>query len=335
VVKPVAPILRHLTLFSGNTILGDGSVIMILDPNGIAAATGEMTAMGETQIAENATQSQARGDERITLLVFKAGDGGPKAVPLSLVARLEEIELAKVEYSNNRPMVQYRDKLMPLVPIDARATLGRDGRCPVLVFTDQDRSMGLVVDEIVDIVEDRLKVELQTDQPGFLGSAIIAGRATDLIDAGYYLQQAFGDWFTAAANRQVTQRDRPRRVLLIDDSSFFRNLLTPMLTVAGYEVAAAESGEDAIQLLDVAEPFDVIVSDIEMPGLSGFDVATAIRGHAKYRDVPLIALSSYTGPEDFERARSAGFTDYVAKNDRESLLTTLASAASLAPQGAA
>ena len=89
VVKPVAPILRHLSLFSGNTILGDGSVIMILDPNGIAASTGEMTVSENAQI-DAAAARDTHDHERTTLLIFRAGDGGPKAVPLSLVARLEK-----------------------------------------------------------------------------------------------------------------------------------------------------------------------------------------------------------------------------------------------------
>src|SRR6185503_4647959 len=136
VVKPVAPILRHLSLFSGNTILGDGSVIMILDPNGIAASTGEITIAESHALDTMATQT-SRAEERTALLVFRAGQGGPKAVPLSLVARLEEFDLASIEYSHdNQPMVQYRDTLMPLVPIDPNVVLGTEGRQPILVFAD-------------------------------------------------------------------------------------------------------------------------------------------------------------------------------------------------------
>jgi two-component system chemotaxis sensor kinase CheA len=203
VVKPAAPILRHLTLFSGNTILGDGSVIMILDPNGIAASSGEIAvSAAPEQIAARDARSGDMTD-MTTLLVFRAGDGAPKAVPLSLVARLEEIDLAKVEYSHGRPMVQYRDKLMPLIPVEADLKLAQTGKRPVLVFADGDHSMGLLADEIIDIVEDRMNVELTSDRPGFMGSAIIAGRATDLLDAGHFLNRAYGDWFGAAQPAQL------------------------------------------------------------------------------------------------------------------------------------
>ncbi len=185
VVKPVAPILRHIEMFSGNTILGDGSVIMILDPNGIASATGEMAVADVVGKETTAVQTQ-RQEDKMALLLFRAGDGAPKAVPLSLVARLEDVDVATVEMSNGLPMVQYRGKLMPLVPIDPNFMLGKEGRQPVLVFADGDRSMGLIVDEIVDIVEEKLNVQLAAERPGLMGSAIIAGKATEVIDAGFF-----------------------------------------------------------------------------------------------------------------------------------------------------
>lgn len=194
VVKPVAPILRDLSLFSGNTILGDGSVIMILDPNGIATRTGEIT-VGGSQGVEGKAKQDASDRETTSMLVFRAGGNEVRAVPLALVARLEEIDVENIEHSNGRPLVQYRGKLMPLVFIDGNYQMKSEGRQPTLVFQDRERTMGLVVDEIVDIVDDVLNVELTADQDGLVGSAVIDGKATDLIDAGYYLELAFSDWF--------------------------------------------------------------------------------------------------------------------------------------------
>ncbi|HYH21765.1 MAG TPA: chemotaxis protein CheW, partial [Azospirillum sp.] len=321
VVKPVAPILRHIEMFSGNTILGDGSVIMILDPNGIASASGEIT-MGENVTKETTSVQATRQEDKMALLLFRAGEGAPKAVPLSLVARLEDVELASVELSNGMPVVQYRGKLMPLVPIDPGFMMGREGRQPVLVFADGDRSMGLIVDEIVDIVEEKLVVQLTAERPGLMGSAIIAGKATDVIDAGFFLTQAYKDWF-GSANSEAFEEEKAQRVLLVDDSPFFRNLLTPLLSVAGYDVTAVENATEALALCEAGEDFDVIVSDIEMPGMSGFDFAEAIRRGTRWQAVPMVALSSHATQRDLDRGRAAGFTDYVAKFDRDALLYTL------------
>src|SRR3546814_14380245 len=91
VVKPVAPILRNIQLFSGNTILGDGSVVMILDPNGIAAATGEIS-VAEDAEADAKGSHAASSIDSIAMLIFRAVDKTHKAVPLALVARIEEID---------------------------------------------------------------------------------------------------------------------------------------------------------------------------------------------------------------------------------------------------
>jgi two-component system chemotaxis sensor kinase CheA len=323
VVKPVAPILRDISMFSGNTILGDGSVIMILDPNGIASASGQINAThGDT--AEQQQVRDGRSGEKVPLILFRAGTAAPKAVPLALVARLEEIDRKTIECSNDRHMVQYRGQLMPLVAMQEGKEMPADGRQPVLVFSDRQRSMGLLVDEIVDIVEDRLEVELSSANPGRLGSAIVAGKATDIIDTGYYLNQAFADWF--GDKNAVFGEETSRRLLLVDDSPFFRNLIAPLLSSAGYDVMTASSADQALKLCDQGEQYDVIISDIEMPGMSGFEFAETLKKNERWRDTPLVALSSHSSPKDIARGRKVGFDDYVAKFDRDALLQTLSEA---------
>ncbi|MDX9690278.1 MAG: chemotaxis protein CheW [Alphaproteobacteria bacterium] len=323
VVKPVSPILRNISMFSGNTILGDGSVVMILDPNGVASCVGEIHDSASATSMHRTTTTHARGATKQSLLVFRAGVDAPKAVPLSLVARLEEIDLKTVEYSEEKPVVQYRGKLMPLVTIDGATRLKDEGSQPILVFSDHERSMGLVVDEIVDIIEDHLDVNLSAQRPGYIGSAIVAGKATDMVDTGYYLSQAYQNWFNSHQDESFGE-EKSHRVLLVDDSPFFRNLLTPLLTVAGYTVTTAENPAQALKMREEGEEFDVIVSDIEMPGMSGFDFASTVRREGgKWSELPFIALSSYATPRDIERGRVAGFTDYVAKFNRDALLASL------------
>ncbi len=320
VVKPMAPILRDQQLFSGNTILGDGSVVMILDPNGIAGGTGEIGLAEETE-DQDAQANAKRGEDTTAMLVFRALDSSPKAVPLALIARLEEVDLATVENSNGEYVIQYRGDLMPLVRMDHTIELKSEGRQPVLVFADGDRSMGLVVDEIVDIVEDVLNVELGTERPGFVGTAVIGGKATDIIDAAHYLTLAYQDWF-GKQNGGVST-DEQSRLLLVDDSAFFRNLLQPLLTIAGYDVVSVTSATEALELCEAGEAFDLIISDIEMPVMDGFQFAEKIRQDTSWRDTPMVALSSFSSSDDFEKGREVGFQDYVSKTDRDALLTTL------------
>jgi two-component system chemotaxis sensor kinase CheA len=322
VVKPVAPILRDIEMFSGNTILGDGSVIMILDPNGIASHSGQTGVAEGTGADQMAAKSRGHSDEKVPLLLFRAGDGAPKAVPLALVARLEEIERKSIETSNGRWVVQYRGQLMPLINMDPGQSLAAEGaRQPVLVFQDDEHSMGLMVDQIVDIVEARLNVELGAELPGRIGSAVVAGQATEIIDTGYFLRQAYADWF-GSTDRDKNGRDH-KRLLLVDDSAFFRNLLAPQLSAAGFEVTAVDSPDRALMLCEAGEEFDIIVSDIEMPGMSGFEFCEMVKRNGRWQNIPIVALSSHASARDLEKGRSVGFDDYVAKYDRDGLVHTL------------
>ncbi|CDO58861.1 Signal transduction histidine kinase CheA [Candidatus Phaeomarinobacter ectocarpi] len=320
VVKPSASMLRDINMFSGNTILGDGSVIMIIDPNGIAQCVSREVA---AQLEDGPElDAHLLDNENTSLLIFRAGGGEPKAVPLSLVTRLEEVVVDEIEMSDHKPVVQYRGKLMPLQKVSADQEMVAEGRQPILVFTDDGRSMGLVVDEIVDVIEAPLDMDITSETPGMLGSAIVRDKATEIIDVGHFLTLAFEDWF-ARADGQRTDEATSKRVLLVDDSPFFRNMLAPLLNAAGYRVTTAADPHDAFQLRDAGARFDIIVSDIEMPGMDGFDFAEAVKNDAAWGTTPIVAMSSRTSREDIQRGHAVGFSDYVAKTDRDGLIDVL------------
>ena len=189
VVKPVAPILRGLTVYAGNTILGDGSVIMILDPNGLAANVGRVDA--EAGAAEGKTIQVAHASDLVQLVLFEtAGSAAPKAVRLDHVARLEQIDAGRLEFADGYRVVQYRDELMPLATLDPKAEIAASGALSVLVFSDRGRSVGLVVERILDIVETQLDLKLASARAGSSGTAVIAGKATEIIDVAHFVQRA-------------------------------------------------------------------------------------------------------------------------------------------------
>jgi two-component system, chemotaxis family, sensor kinase CheA len=320
VVKPMSTKLRHIGMFSGNTILGDGAVIMIIDPNGIAQVLGATASSQHDEIAnENAAMHSSTAEQLTSLLVFRAGSAQPKAVPLGLVTRLEEIAADKIELSNGRYMVQYREQLMPLVLMEG-VSVNTSGTQPILVFADDSRSMGLVVDEIVDIVEERLHIEVASSRDGVLGSAVIKGLATEVIDVGHFLPMAFADWFN---RKEMTASSSAQSILLVDDSAFFRNMLAPVLKAAGYKVRVAVNAQEGLAALRSGQEFDVILTDIEMPDMNGFEFAETIKADQKLAATPIIALSSMISPAAIERGRQAGFHDYVAKFDRPGLIAAL------------
>ncbi|HUC49338.1 MAG TPA: hybrid sensor histidine kinase/response regulator [Xanthobacteraceae bacterium] len=319
VIKPMSSRLRHISAFSGTTILGDGSVIMILDPNGIAQSLGR-AAQAQAEANTRHEDEGAANEDAVSLLVFRAGSQRPKAVPLSLVTRLEEIDRQRIEISDGRCLVQYREQLMPLLRIDDQTGLKKEGTQPILVFSEHGRSMGLAVDEIIDIVEDKLDIEVGGNRPGVLGYAVVKGNTTEIIDVGHFLPQAFEDWFR---RRGSAGRRSSRSVLLVDDSAFFRDMLAPLIKAAGYHVLAVGSAAEALEALQSGARFDLVVTDIEMPDMDGFALAEAMRGVPNAAQLPIIALSAMVSDDTIERGRAAGFHDFVAKFDRAGLIAAI------------
>jgi two-component system, chemotaxis family, sensor kinase CheA len=217
-------------------------------------------------------------------------------------------------------MVQYRGHLMPLIVMNTNVSVKGEGAQPLLVFSDGARSMALVVDEIIDIVEDRMAIQVASDVPGVLGSAVIKGQATEIVDVGHFLPLAFEDWFR---RKDKPSGEHQRSILLIDDSPFFRNMLTLVLQAAGYAVTAVGAARDALGMLEAGRVFDVVVTDIEMPDMDGYQFAEALRADPRHNGLPVIALSSYVSPDSVERGRQVGFYDYVAKFDRQGLIAAL------------
>jgi two-component system chemotaxis sensor kinase CheA len=100
-------------------------------------------------------------------------------------------------------------------------------------------------------------------------------------------------------------------------------MLTPVLKAAGYAVTPASSVDEAIALLQGGRRFDVVVTDIEMPGKDGFELASAVRANPRTANMPVIGLSSLVSAEAIERGRQVGLHDYVAKFDRQGLIAAL------------
>jgi two-component system chemotaxis sensor kinase CheA len=320
VVKPMSSKLRGVAIFSGCTILGDGRVIMIIDPNGVAQAATFATE-ATAQEGRDVPDAEKVDAALVSMLIVRAGSHEPKAVPLSLITRLEEVEATSVELANGRQVVQYRGDLIPLVYASDDMPKKTEGTLLVLVFTEGERSMGLVVDEIVDIVADRLDIQLPSDVPGAFGAAIINGAATAVLDVGHFLAAGFKDWFDRAPANRTTAR---LKVVLVDDSDFYRSLVEPMLRAAGCDVTGFRSPQDALGYLTSGGPCDAIVSDIDMPVMDGFAFTTILRQDVRFTQTPIIAVSGVCTPEAVERGRAAGFTDYVGKFDRAGLVTALA-----------
>jgi two-component system chemotaxis sensor kinase CheA len=188
VVKPTGRLVRDLSVYSGTTILGDGRVIMILDAAGVAQRARAMTDGDLKGDASALSKSEVKQTEKVPLLLFKSGPDAPKAVPLSWVSRLEEVPAERIEKADGRLVVQYRDQLLPIVtPHSTPAELKEGSSCAVIVLSGSSgRSVGLWVEEILDIVESEPMRDPGNHKRGVLGLAVVNGRVTEVIDAQHY-----------------------------------------------------------------------------------------------------------------------------------------------------
>ena len=202
VVKPLGKQLKGLSCFAGATIMGDGQVALILDVLGLAQYSKVISEVRDRAVLDQEENSE-RAEEKQTLLLFDAGNDSRMAIPLSAVARLEEFSRALIERSGNQEVVQYRGQILPLIQIANFLSRGRAAVAPadplqVVVYSEQGRSVGLVVGKINDIVQEAISVRREVRREGVSGSVVIQDRVTDLLDVPGIIRAADPEFYQAA-----------------------------------------------------------------------------------------------------------------------------------------
>jgi len=340
VVKPLGKQLKSLNCYAGATIMGDGHVALILDVSGIAQLSGVVQESRDKSTAETQRHDHS-GSERQTFLLFRAGSFERLAVPLSLVARLEEISLAKIEHAGGKRVVQYRGRILPLASLapildpGAADTAGLQDPAQVVVFNSGERSMGILVDQILDIVEDQVTVRQVAARKGLLGSAVIGKKVTDLLDLHTVIQAADDTWFAG----RDTQRANGATVMVAEASPFVRGLVRNSLEMAGYHVVEAADTQGALRELE-RRKIDVVLAGLDLPSDAGQGLLEEMRRLPGLAHVPALALIDSAEQAQTQREHPRGFADYQMKFDRDAMLVSLARLASavgapeaLAPAG--
>jgi two-component system, chemotaxis family, sensor kinase CheA len=217
VVKPLQQQVKGISAFSGATIMGDGRVALILDVLGVAKKAHVISGARERALSEKAVSAPPPAGDRQTVLVFATHEGGRRAIPLSLVARLEEFPRSALERAGTQSVVQYRDEILPLIDVsrvlrrwrkdsaNGRAVTrrkvahpqeaGADDTVQVVVYAGEGRLVGLVVGRILDIVEETLVSRSRSNRPGILFTAVVQGRVTEFLDIKGIIRSAEPDFF--------------------------------------------------------------------------------------------------------------------------------------------
>jgi two-component system, chemotaxis family, sensor kinase CheA len=355
VVKPLGRRFKHMTSYAGATLLGDGSVALILDVTGIA----EMAQISmrtnkikqETETTEVATETNTHQS-----LLFGAGNAQRCAIDLDIVHRIERIRAEDLVTVGKQRTLPFRGASLPLYALHEVADIAPirpDEDLVVLISSVDGHAIGLLGTMPVDVAE--IPVQFDTvvhRQPGISGSQIIDGHTMLHIDLEAIVHATnVRNGLTPLQSSPVTQRQgvghrhpvdptdpadaapqaEPSHaippsglILLAEDSDFFRSQVRRLLVADGFAVVEASDGQIAWDILTARHPeITLVVTDIEMPNLDGFDLTRRIRGDGRTAAIPVIAVTTLAGEDDIARGKAAGVSDYQVKMDRDALLASV------------
>ncbi len=326
VVKPVGRHLKKCSAYAGATIMGDGKVALILDISNLAQMAELSTVAEAGQNAKAAEEEAAANADRVALLTFKNGEAEHFAAPLSIVERIERIQTSAIEKIGDRKVVQYRGGSLPLFELSQVADVDElpvKDQQEVIVFKVKEKELGLMVTPPVDALEVVLDIDTSTlKQTAISGSMIISDHTTLLVDIFELVKTMNPEWFVEEASAAAGMAEEGEKILLFaEDSAFFRNQVKSFMEDDGFKVIEAEDGLIAWELLkERADEIDLVVTDLEMPNMDGFELTKRIKNDPKYSHLNVIALTSLASEAHIEKGKSVGIDEYEIKLDREKLM---------------
>jgi two-component system chemotaxis sensor kinase CheA len=330
VIKPLGRHLQHCKGYAGATIMGDGRIALILDVTNLARMA-HLTSIDGTdranEVALAAEELIRTQKDRQALLIFRSSEHEQFAVPLNQVERIEKIKRSEIENMGGKRVMQYRGGSLALFTVDdiskVQPIVDHDNLL-VIVFNLCSKPIGLLAIGPVDAVEISSEIDgLTLKQSGIMGSIIIDGKTTMLIDIFEIVQTLFPDWF---AEKPVFEAVKvpgiTPTILIAEDSNFFRNQVKGYMTESGYNVLEGADGAIAWDLLQKhADEISMVVTDIEMPNMNGFELTEIIRKNPIYNKIPIIALTTLAAEEDIAKGKAVGIDEYHIKLDKEKLMT--------------
>jgi len=310
VVKPLHERLKESEVYAGVTVLGDGTTAMILDVPELARVGGLRWEATELQ----ADGVRKGGGEPQKMLVFESG-AERFTVPLSLLLRVDEIAPADIQRVAGREVLRFRDSVIPLLRLEEAIPGIRscDAQGMHAIIPRIGKPVALVATRIVDIVEvDNDALAPSSDRSGILGTQVIDGHATTLLDL-CALSVACDPSHPAGVGFARG------RILVVEDSVLYASLIGALFRGLGFETVVAANGGEALVILG-DQSFDCVVSDMEMPGMDGLELARQVRMDASRKGQPLLGMSMLEEKVMRSRALSAGFDDFCQKSNLPRLI---------------
>ncbi len=318
VVKPLGKWFKNIPIYSGATIMGDGKLALILDVIGLSQFVGISMEEVEKKYESAKTKVTTSSEETIFILLFDVGEDR-FAIPIAQISRLDKIKASEIQISGGKEIIIYKDEVIPIIRLENYLSvqgISDQKEYNILFFTERGKTCGILCSKIWGTLETTLEIEegIYT-QPGILGHRVIDGKTVLFLDIYKIIEMYDPDWFIVR-----TKKEKIRKILLAEDSPFFRGMIKSYLKGAGYEVEVAENGKEALNKLLSGEKFDLVVTDLEMPEMDGFNLIKEIRSNPDYKDIPIIVITSLTGEDIRRKVLDLGANSYEIKLNREKLL---------------
>ena len=320
VVKPMHPALKHLRCCSGAAVMGDGQVALILDIEGISKHAG-LSAEGMQRAGESSKHAnQEIQADAHHMLLFRYGTKEQFAVALPLIKRIEPINMAHIETIGDKEFITVDGAPTAILRLDRLIKVSPCIEKPqqfLLLPKHTRKPCGILVSEVIDIDGSTTDVNTSTHrEDGVLGTAIVREHLTLFPDLYRLIEKADPE------EKPKEREGKKIRVLLAEDTSFFRQLVRGYLESGGFEVVAVEDGALALAAFN-EETFDMVVSDLEMPVMNGWDFMKNVRNGRHNQRVPALALSSLATEESINAATRVGYDRYEIKMDRGRFLVAV------------
>ncbi|MBP7562966.1 MAG: chemotaxis protein CheW [Candidatus Cloacimonetes bacterium] len=327
VVKTIPRFFKNSMCYAGTTIMGDGSVALILDIGGVANK-GRLNFTGmkeQQQILSEDELDKKMHDDMQNLLLFENAKNQFFALNLDLIKRIEKIKSADIDLVGDKEYIEHEGKSLHVIRLEhflPIQTPSEDSEeLYVIIPKAVENPIGVIVRRIVDSISVNTEIDSESIiARGLIGSALIKNELVLFPDIYELIEMAEPEKM-----QQYKVKDKKKqKILLVEDTPFFRSLEKNYLESAGYEVDIAVDGMDGFKKAG-KKKYDMYIVDIIMPRMDGYQFVEAIRKNPELKEIPALALTTLSSEESKAKAFNAGFNAYEIKIHKDKLLETIKS----------
>lgn len=331
VVKSLSRFLKLTPCFAGTTIQGDGKVGTVLDIGGISRYM-KLETIDTSEFNDNSSVlSETDTEYTESCFVFRHSKDDMYCCPRNLVEKIICIPKSDIHLQAGVLSAIYQDEIFPIMSLHEAIDVGEFEYSEdvfLFIFVVAGQHVGLLTSEIIGI--ENVPVDIKFDHftpEGALNSVIVYDELARVLDIFTLCHSAHPEWFKRVNEEKAANQTLPKKLLVAEDSLFYQNQYKRIFNEWNISYVMAEDGVEALKILresEEGEEFDLLLTDIVMPNMDGLELTREVRKDPRFKDLPIMGVSTLSSEEDKKAAMEAGVDDYLVKLDIENLLIIMA-----------